>query len=256
MRMHAVLVGIDEYKDRNIRRLSYARNDAERFERCLASSTLYRDINLHTLLDAEATRDNIVRTIGTDLPRVVQKGDVVLVYFACHGAPEIVKANVIARYLVCHDTDYSSLISSSLDVELDLQRLAARIPASLIVFITDACYSGYTGGRGIIGPTLADQRARQRSGLRLSDLRLGEGTIFWGAASDDEVAWEPSSLKHGVFSHFLIDELTERTNGDSLGISTLYDRVHAKVYSYTRSRQNPVLFGAVRGARLPILIER
>lgn len=256
MRMHVVLVGIDEYRDPNIRRLSYARNDVERLEDCLISSTLHQDISVHTLLDADATRENIIRTIGTDLPRVVGKGDVVLVYFACHGAPEVLRSDVIARYLICHDTDYSSLISSSLDVELDLQRLAGRISASLIIFITDACYSGYSGGRGIIGPMLADQRARQRSGLRLSDLRLGEATVFWGAASDDEVAWEPSSLKHGVFSHFLIEELTEGRSGDSVGLSTLYDRVHSRVHSFTRGRQNPVLFGAIRGAKLPILAER
>jgi uncharacterized caspase-like protein len=254
MGMHVVLIGIDQYRDSSIRKLSYASEDVRRLERCFRSCRLASDITTRTLIGADATRENILRAIGTELPRIVARDDIILIYFACHGAPELVGRDAVARYLICYDTDYTSLIATSLDVNLDLQRLAARLPASVVLFVTDACYSGYSGGRGIIGPVLAEQRAHRRAGLRLSDLRLGQGTVFLGAASDNEVAWEASSLRHGVFSYFFIEQLTGSGDGNSIGISTLYDRVHGKVSSYTRGRQNPVLFGTIRGAHLPILV--
>jgi uncharacterized caspase-like protein len=256
MRLHSVVVGINAYADEAIPELAFARTDALKLAESLSGSDFSSDIGVRVLVDGDATRENVVRAIGTDLVRSVSPEDVVLVYFACHGAPELSGNDTVARYLVCHDTDLESLISTSIDVNVDLQRLADRIPASLVCFITDACYSGYRGGRGIVGPRLAERRRQSRAQVALSDLQLGQGTVFLGAASDDEVAWESGALKHGVFSWFLLAELTDPAGGPSIGVSSLYDRVYRKVHGYTGGRQSPVLYGAVRGAGLPIFAKR
>src|ERR1035438_6902909 len=109
MQMHAAIVGIDKYSDRSIGELSFARRDAETLASRLRSSSLSRDMNVRVLVDGEATRSQIVKTIGTELARVVKPEDVALIYFACHGSPEISGSNAVSRYLICHDTDYSSL---------------------------------------------------------------------------------------------------------------------------------------------------
>jgi uncharacterized caspase-like protein len=256
VKLRCVVIGINAYADDSIPELAFARADALRLAECLTNSGFGPDIDVRVLVDGDATRENVVRAIGTDLVRLAAPDDIVLVYFACHGAPELSGPETIARYLVCHDTDMDSLIATSIDVNADLQRLADRIPASLVCFITDACYSGYRGGRGILGPRLAERRRQTRAQAALSELRLGQGTVFLGAASDDEVAWESSALKHGVFSWFLLSELTDPASGPQIGLSTLYDRVYGKVHDYTGGRQSPVLYGAVRGAGLPVFANR
>ncbi|MBO2457372.1 caspase family protein [Actinomadura violacea] len=254
MRLHAVVIGIDAYLDPAIDDLRFARSDAESVAAMLRGSSFSDSVEVTELFDHRATRAAIMHAIGVELPRASSAGDVVLVYFAGHGSPELgaPAAPVASRYLVCHDSGYDSLLATSIDVELDLARLAARLPAALVVFVTDACFSGFSGGRGIAGPVLAARRRENRAAVRLADLRLGEGTVFLGAAADDEVAWEDPSLRHGIFTYFLRKELTSRDGGERIGLSTLYDRVHEGVSAYSRSRQNPVMHGTVKGAHLPI----
>ncbi|TYK44593.1 caspase family protein [Actinomadura decatromicini] len=254
MRIHAVVIGVDVYADPAINKLSFARRDAEAVSAMLRSSSFAESIEITELFDDRATRVNIMQAIGVDLPRNSSSEDVVLVYFAGHGSPELETpgAETASRYLICHDSRYDSLLPTSIDVELDLARLAARLPAALVVFVTDACFSGFSGGRGIIGPMLAARRRENRMAVRLPELRLGEGTVFLGAAAEDEVAWEDPSLRHGVFTYFLHRGLTSAAGGERIGLSTLYDVVYEGVSRFSRSRQNPVMHGTVKGAYLPI----
>ncbi|TDD31997.1 caspase family protein [Actinomadura sp. KC06] len=254
MRIHAVVIGIDKYRDPAINDLSFARRDAETISAMLRNSSFAESIRITELFDGRATRVNIMHAIGVDLPRESTPQDVIIVYFAGHGSPELERsaAEIASRYLICHDSRYDSLLSTSIDVELDLARLAARLPAALVVFVTDACFSGFSGGRGIIGPVLAARRRENRMAVRLPELRLGAGTVFLGAAADDEVAWEDSSLRHGVFTHFLHSELTSVNGGQRIGLSTLYDLVYEGVSTFSLTRQNPVMHGTVKGAYLPI----
>lgn len=74
------------------------------------------------------------------------------------------------------------------------------------------------------------------------------------ACDDDEVAYEESSLGHGVFTYYLLRALTAQdTLGISVSISSLYDMVAQQVNTFTQGRQNPVLNGRITLGRLPFL---
>lgn len=251
-RLHAVLVGVNAYADRAIPDLSFARQDAEALSDLLQSSKYHGATRVTLFVDELATRHAVLTAIGTDLPRVVSQNDVVVIYFAGHGSPELQGIDDrVSRFLVCHDTYRSSLLASAIDIGSDFPRLISRLRARLVIFITDACFSGYSGGRGIVGPQLTARLRTSRPSLRLDDLPVGEGTVFMAAASDDEVAWESEELGHGVFSFFLIRELRTAASGDVIGLSTLYDLVHREVREFSEGRQNPMLSGRLIGAALP-----
>lgn len=253
-RFHAVLVGIDTYADPTIPALRFACADALAFSRSLAKSSLSADITVHTLLDRDATRGNVLRLVGVDIARQVKSDDIVMFFFAGHGSPEVYPGlDTLSRFLVCADTERESLLSGALDIQADLTRLATRLPARLVLFIIDACFSGYGGGRGICGPIIAERRRLHRPAARLADLALGSGVVYIAACGDDEVAREDDTLGHGVFTYHLLRQLRKVSESETIGLPTLYDLVFRQVHGYSAGRQNPVLWGNVKGAGLPRL---
>lgn len=252
--LHAVIVGVDKYADSAIPDLRFAGADARRLARLCGDSEHSAEIKLHVLMDEHATRSRILGLLGTRLAQSVRPADVVLFYFAGHGSPETARGvTTAARFLACHDTQRSSLFATAIDVSSDLVRAAERLPARLIVFVLDACFSGYSGGRGFIGPVMETYRKERRAGLRLRDLELGSGAAYMAAATDDEVAWEDERLGHGIFSYHLFEQMSGADGADTVGIATLYDRVYSEVRLSSRNRQHPVMWGSVTGARLPLL---
>ncbi|KAF5337539.1 hypothetical protein D9758_016674 [Tetrapyrgos nigripes] len=84
-RMKAVFIGIDNYSDPGIKRLTRAVFDAERMRRlCIDYGMLPR--NAVTLHDGAATRQAILKQIlALSEDKEIEKGDPILIYFAGHG---------------------------------------------------------------------------------------------------------------------------------------------------------------------------
>lgn len=256
--LHAVVVGINEYHDPDIRNLLWARADAEAVAALIGRiDSSQRSVRL--ILDEEATRGHLMEVIGEELPRVVTSEDVVLLYFAGHGAPEAQAApDSVSRYLVTHDTRYGSVFATGIDMERDLSRLFERLSRPrLVLMLIDACFSGLAGGRTFEGPVLRRSRAHTRDlvAISLTDLDLGEGRLMIGACNDTELAREDALLGHGVFTHCLLQgppqshHVGERT----IGIHSLYNAVAGEVRSYTKGRQTPVINGRSAYAQIPNL---
>ncbi|MER7365079.1 caspase family protein [Nonomuraea wenchangensis] len=249
-----MLIGINEYADTAIPDLSYARQDALAFAELLGQGLHESHVRVHLLVDRQATRAGILDLAGVELPQVVGPSDVVVFFFAGHGSPEVHPGlDTVSRFLVCHDTRRRSLLSGAIDVNVDLGRIAARLEARLVAFFLDACFSGYTGGRGIAGPLFDERRRTGRPGLSLDSVSLGSGTVYLSACADDEVAEEKGTLGHGVFSYHLLRQLRAADETRVIGLASLYDNVFELVRAYSNGRQNPVLRGDLKGAALPRL---
>jgi len=252
--LHAVIVGVNKYADPEIPDLNFAAQDASTLADLCRKSRFADDIVTQCLIDEDATRSAILHLIGTELAFQTGRDDTILFFFAGHGSPETAPGTINAsRFLACHDTGREQLFATGIDVSSDLVRVAKRLPAGLIIFILDACFSGYSGGRGFVGPTLESYRRERRAGLRLSSIDLGTGVVYMAAAADTEVAWEDNKFSHGVFSYYLFEQLTSVGSEGTIGLATLYDRVYSNVLSYSSHRQHPVLWGNVTGARFPLL---
>jgi uncharacterized caspase-like protein len=252
--LHAVIIGIDKYKDPRIQRLYHARDDAEAFADRLASNIHPDDRSVKLLVDSGATVKAIRTEIGEHLPRrAEQPNDLIIVYFAGHGSPET-KDDLpdCSRFLIAHDTDYDHIFATAIDLEQEIVRWFTRIHRPhVVLFFLDACFSGRAGGRTFEGPRLRAARPKTRAvQTRLKNLSLGAGRLILAACDDDQVAGESSSLRHGIFTFELLSILSEKSKERTIAVTRLYDCVRSRVLDRTQGMQEPVLNGRLVGAQM------
>ncbi|WP_437928348.1 caspase family protein [Sorangium sp. So ce291] len=260
--LHAVVVGIDLYVDPFVPRLRCAAKDAQTLAGLIEERIERSERKVRLLLDTEATRRNIMAAIGDDLHRDLEQGDIVVLYFACHGSPERRAArDRQSRYLIPHDAEYGRIHSTGIDLERDVVVWLDRLSdAGLVVLFLDACFSGAAGGRTFMGPALASTPSLPKylddpRPISLKKLHLGRGRVVLCAADDNQLAREDPALGHGVFTHELVQAL-KRPRGErtTVGLTELYDEVERGVRQATDGAQEPVIsILSGRRASLPCL---
>ena len=158
----AVVIGINEYQNRQYN-LEYAVNDAEavavRFEQMGFEEVI-------SVIDEEATRENILHLLTVELPQQVGENDRLVIFYAGHGATgQLLNRNDWLNgqdrvgFLVPHDAvfdfdiidgdaiaieSYQSFLQNTNFISLDdLRNVSDTILAKHILYILDGCYSGF-----------------------------------------------------------------------------------------------------------------
>jgi hypothetical protein len=155
----AVLIGINEYEHTGVRRLRYAVNDVNAIEEALLDQGFERD-SIFKLIDGQATKARVESLLGDELRYKVGKDDRVLVFFAGHGKTERLGSGSDEGYLVTVNGDPQRLFSTAISMET-LRRISDRIPAKHILYIVDACYSGYAIYNRSLTSALLDEMIRR-----------------------------------------------------------------------------------------------
>ncbi|NTV59048.1 MAG: hypothetical protein HGA74_17445 [Deltaproteobacteria bacterium] len=243
----AVVIGVNSYP--NVRRLKYAVNDAMAFSNHLVEYNQVPKENVVLLLDEEANLTRLRSALGVYLKNKASKDDMVIIYFAGHGATEREATSPdgdgLEKYLLPYDVDPKELYATAMPME-EISRLFSRIRSDRLVFIVDTCYSGASGGRTI---SVADIRAGISDGF-LDRITGGKGKIILTASGANEVSAESDELQHGIFTHFLIKGLQGQADSDGDGLITVdevYTYVSKQVPQATNQEQHPVKKGIVEG---------
>lgn len=262
--LHAVVVGVDSYRDEAIPRLEYACADARAITDLL-QERLGNDCNVMLLEGTQATRANIVGAICEKLPAEIEDGDTVILYFATHGSPERrATRDKRSRFLIPYDANHEKIYSTAMDLDRDIPSWMERLKdagAKLVVLFLDTCFSGATakGGRTFTGPTLQkvpslDGNLEFDAPIALAKLDLGRGLAIFSAADEDQVAVENPLTHHGVFTDELLKAWSKpRAGAKTVHLGVLYAEVSDGVRDVTRGRQEPVLNSRLVGASLPSL---
>ena len=243
----AVVVGINAYS--NVRPLRYAANDAHAFHDLLVRQNKVPPENIFFLTDRQASLVNLRSVLGTRLKQNAGKDDMVIVYFAGHGATEkdmmSPDGDGLEKYLLPCDADLTDLYSTALPMR-EISHIFRRIRSERIIFIADACYSGGSGGRTAsfsgIRATISDAFMDRVAG--------GKGAVIMTASAANEVSGENDRLEHGVFTYYLIKGLKGDADVDADGLVTVdevYGYVSEWVPKATGQEQHPVKKGAVTG---------
>jgi helicase len=201
------------------------------------------------LLNQDATLTKIRIILGTDLKNKASKDDMVVIYFAGHGATErdaqSPDGDGLEKYLLPFDADLKDLYATALPIE-ELSRIFNRIRSERLIFIADAYYSGASGGRTI---RIGGMRASISEAF-IDRIAGGKGRVIMTASGANEVSAEKDELQHGVFTYYLIEGLRGSADTDRDGVVTVdeaYNYVSKQVPAATAQEQHPVKKGTVEG---------
>jgi len=243
----ALVMGVNSYP--NVRRLKYAVNDAMAFYNHLVEYNQVPRENVILLLDDEANLMRLRSALGVHLKNKAAKEDMVIIYFAGHGATErdsnSPDGDGLEKYLLPYDADPKELYATAMPMD-EISRVFGRIRSERLVFIVDSCYSGASAGRTV---SSTDFRAGISDGF-LDRVTSGRGKIILTASGANEVSAENDELGHGVFTYFLIKGLQglADTDGDgTITVDEVYTYVSKQVPQATNQEQHPVKKGIVEG---------
>ncbi len=244
----AVIVGINDYP--RLPKLKYAVNDAKAFQRLLMEKNLVPAENITVLLNEQATLRKLRSALGTGLKGAADSDDMVIIFYAGHGATErdamSMDGDGLEKYILAYDTDPSDLFSTALPMR-DLALIFHRIRSERLIFIADACYSGASGGRTV---SMTGLRANIADTF-LDRIAAGRGKVIITASAANEVSVERDELQHGVFTYYLLEGLKGPADTDGDGLVTVdevYRYVSDRVPQATGQEQHPVKKGAVEGS--------
>lgn len=146
-----VSIGIDQYA--NWQKLETATSDAREFSQLLIDRFGFQQIEV-PLLDAAATRENILSLVEDRLRAKLKQDDDVVIFFAGHGTTRtdhVGSADVDTGYLVPVNAGapgQNERWSDYIQTDVLLEAIG-KLPARHILVILDACHSGFALGKAM-----------------------------------------------------------------------------------------------------------
>jgi peptidoglycan/xylan/chitin deacetylase (PgdA/CDA1 family)/uncharacterized caspase-like protein len=207
----AAIIGIDDYA--NWQKLQYAVHDALGVKDMLIQKYGFKPDHVFTLLDAQATRQNILSLLGDKLGgATVQREDRVLVFFAGHGATRKLASGRELGYIIPVDADLTNFEGSAISMT-NFQDISEAIPAKHVLFVMDSCYSGLALTRG--GGIAPSQNY-------LNEISRREARQMFTAGGADQQVADNGPNGHSVFTWTLLQGLDGRAdlNGDGVITAT------------------------------------
>jgi len=231
---YLLVVGVGTYANSQYN-LNYSVADAKDIGQQLKNQQealgRYRPIEVIQLLDAEATKANILLALNLlsgvatgplpkDSPAALAKikpaqpEDAVIFYFSGHGT-----ARQDRFYLIPHDLGYqggrakldaagvTAILSHSIS-DLELEAALRSVDVDQLLLVIDACNSGQA--------LEAEEERRGPMNTRgLAQLAYEKGMYILTASQSDEVAFESAGLKHSYLAHALVVEGIQRGAADA-----------------------------------------
>jgi tetratricopeptide (TPR) repeat protein len=251
----AIVVGISKYKDKSLN-LKYADRDAEALYELLLtpSGGGFEKEHVIKLVNEEATTANITRALRSFLKKPA-KEDIVLIYFACHGAPDKERPEIL--YLITHDTDPDEIAGTGLPMREIKLSLRENLLAERVIMIADTCHSAGLSGEVARGVDDSDG-AISLYLKEASEATKGFALLTSAAASQASFESEKWGGGHGVFTHFLLEGMRGAAdNNPKNGVVTvreLFEYVRTEVKKATKDGQHPCIGNEMFDPNLPVTI--
>lgn len=224
----ALIIGINEYQ--NVQNLEYALNDAKAMNEILVSEFEFKKENIKCLMDAEATRENILKEYHRFTQPDINVDDKIFVFFAGHGHT-INGYRGDTGFLIPYDADVNE--TSSLIAWKELLLVTDMIRAKHIFFVFDACFSGLALSR-----SANSGRARFLKNMKM---RLSRQVLTAGKANEPVADSGGPLPNHSVFTGHLLEGMMgkAKTKNGILTAVGLMNYVYEHVTHDKNSNQTP-----------------
>jgi hypothetical protein len=238
----ALIIGISRYKNtsRGIPNLDFADLDARSLYQLLQRPETggFARENMMLLDNENATLARIREALTNFISRA-SEDDLLLIFFAGHGAPDPRAPQNL--YLAAYDTDVSSMPETALLMSDLRSYVDHNVKSKRLILLLDACHSGGVSNEG------TRDVANNLANLYLEKLLYQEeGRAIMSSSDINEPSRESRQWGngHGVFTYYLLDGLkgSADSNHDRLvSVGELFRYVRQKVRLATNQQQNPRL---------------
>lgn len=240
-RAFALVIGISKYPPTSgVQPLAFADSDAVAFAQFLTSNE-GGGFTVRTILNRDADRSGIYAGIQW-LHRNVRPADVAYVFFSGHGAVKNGRG-----YLLPSNGRLEDPGAEGIRFDEFRQEIVSTVDARAIVFFIDACHAAAMGVEGGRAKGEADVATALTAEWNRYFSQPGQtddprSIAFWATGSG-QLAYEDSiHLRHGVFTHFLLEGLrgaaetrTAGAYGDGwIRVGELAQYVTRRVGDYSR----------------------
>jgi tetratricopeptide (TPR) repeat protein len=229
----AVIVGIRDYRNRDVPQVEYALHDAETVKEYVIKAFGYRRENIIFL--ENPTKGDLERVFGT---RESYKGQLfnyikkdgsseIFVYYSGHGAPDLDTKEAYIIPSDCHP-DYARLNGYPLDL---LYENLSKLPAKSKIVVIDACFSG-SSDKGMI--------ITRASGIAVVPKVKFGGILFTAATGDQIASWYPEK-QHSMFTYFFLKGLqgaADKNQDKRITVGELGEYVKDNVAYFARRLYN------------------
>jgi Caspase domain len=282
---YALIIGIDQYETPagykptvaagriDFPNLEGCVNDAQSIQSVIASRFRFRELNINTLFNRDASRENILKAID-DLLDKCKEGDIAFIYYAGHGSQ--VYNSLSEEWdkkdetIVPADT-WKEGVEDIRDKELSRKFNLFLDKGVRLTVILDCCHSASMSRGGPVAHTgrLRFMTPKDKSVYDAKDgsnpvppeKRGGSSFLLISAAQDNEFAEEqvddnsPPQV-HGAFTLALLQALQQQTT--DAAVVNLFSTTRAilksngkkqePVMAGTAGRQQQTLFGIEKGS--------
>lgn len=263
-RRRALLIGIDDYsasafaaENRGWPDLKGAVNDAGILREMLILVHGFRESDIVTLTNQQATRAAILQTIERHLVAPAAKGDVIFYYYAGHGSqvpnPHSDEPDRLDESIVPADSRAGARDIRDKELRPMFNRILDR--GAHLTLLLDHCHSG-SGFRGL--PTGARPRGIRRAREVRDATDYGprpeeRGALVLASTQDLDAAWETrgdDGRMHGAFTWAFLRAMRDAADGEP--VQETFLRAQARLRAET-PYQAPVLLGPPPARLRPFL---
>ena len=198
----AIVIGVNSYPkgDRTTPNLNFAASDATQ----VASKLEELGFEVRTLIDGQATRQNIIHLLADDIGPKTKENDRIVFYFAGHGATKEKADKTFMGYILPHDYDPAKHSATGISMQ-QLRDASGEIKAKHMLYVMDSCFSGgLLAGRGRM-PTVGNTGYQY-----LLNITRARSHVVIAAGGKDQVVKEDGGS--GVFTRVFLDALSKRSS--------------------------------------------
>ncbi|MCX5815311.1 MAG: caspase family protein [Proteobacteria bacterium] len=192
----AVVIGIEQYR-KNLPKSEYSYNDAKLIKNYLEAMG-FSPRNTEYLLNENATRTDIQKTIERWLPNRSKKESKVFIYYSGHGAPD---PKTGEAYIVPYDGDPEYISDTGYSLKKLYENLR-KLEVNEIIVALDTCFSGM-GGRSVLA------KGVRPAVITLKTNAPPQNTVVLSATQGEQISTSSPDKEHGLFTYYFLKAIKE-----------------------------------------------
>jgi uncharacterized caspase-like protein len=229
----AVLIGVDDYADPDLTGLKFAAKDANDLAGVLEDPEYGAFDRVFVLTGAEATSAEGIQQAIDFATADLQRDDTFLLYLSGHGTLTLDPVDGSRLWFLPSDGQLTQARETGIAISW-LEERVAQVEARRRVLVMDTCHNGRDKS------SLDPKTVRLLDGMRgdapaprgFREVSESEARLF--AAQYHQPAMEDPDLGNGVYTHFLLEGLTDGAHDADLDGDGLIDV--AEAHDYARDR--------------------